>query len=93
MDNTNKRVLLLVSITTYRVGDFLDAAQRLGVEGCVGSNLTHILESISRGGTLTVDIENIKQGCRQIEDYHRDYSLSAIIGVDEETTLLAAAAS
>ncbi len=38
------RLLLLVPTTSYRVGDFLDAARRLGVDVAVGSNQRQVLE-------------------------------------------------
>jgi len=41
---------------------------------------------------MTVDLMDLARGVSQIAGYHRDYPLAAIIGVDQETTLLAAKA-
>jgi biotin carboxylase len=41
---------------------------------------------------LALDFTDIAEGCRQIEAYAADYPLTAILGVDDETLLLAATA-
>lgn len=87
------RLLLLVPTKSYRIGDFLNAATRLGVSVAVGSNLKHVLEEFSDGGTVTIDFSDLKRGVSQIIDYAGTYPLNAIIGVDDETTVLAATAS
>ena len=86
------RVLLLVPTTSYRIGDFLDAAERLGLDVAVGSNQRHVLEEFSDGGTVTIDFENVERGTSQIVYYASNYPLKAIVGVDDETTILAAKA-
>ena len=86
-----KRLLLLVPTTSYRVGDFLDAAQRLGAEVAVGSDQSQLLES--HGRTVSVDFRDLDEGVRQIVAYAGRYPLVAIVPTDEETTLLAALAS
>ena len=92
-DRKISRVLLLVPTTTYRIGDFLDAATRLGIEVAVGSDQKHVLEEFSDGGTVTIDFKNIGRGTSQILDYANQYPLKAIIGIDDETTQVAANAS
>jgi formate-dependent phosphoribosylglycinamide formyltransferase (GAR transformylase) len=87
------RLLLLVPTTSYRIGDFLDAAERLGVDVAVGSNQRQVLERYSEGRTVTLDFKDVEQGVAQIETYSRDYPLAAIVGVDDETTVIAAKAS
>jgi biotin carboxylase len=86
-----KRLLLLVPTTSYRVGDFLDAAHGLGAEVAVASELPQVLES--HGSTVSVDFRDLDQGVRQIVAYAGRYPLAAIVATDEETTLLAALAS
>lgn len=87
------RLLLLVPTTSYRIGDFLAAAHRRDIDVAVGSDQQSVLEQFSQGRTLTVDFKALDHGIAQITAYHRDYPLGAIIGVDQETTLLAASAS
>ena len=88
-----KRLLLLIPSTSYRVADILAAAHRLEVEVAVGSDRRQVLEKYSEGRTATFDFRNLQRGVRQITDYAENYSLGAILGTDEETTVLAAMAS
>lgn len=90
---SSRRLLLLVPTTSYRIGDFLDAAERLGIDVAVGSDERHVLELYSGGSTLSVDFDDLDRGVAQIEVYSNDYPLAAIVGVDDETTLIAAKAS
>ena len=88
-----RRVLLLIPCTSYRARDFLDAAHRLGIEVVVGSNHGHVLETHAESRTLTVDFEPVGEGISQILAHARKHPLSAIVGTDDATSLLAAAAS
>ncbi len=90
---TTGRLLLLVPTTSYRVGDFLKAAHRLGVEVAVGSNRRQVLEKYSHGRTVTLDFRQVEKGAEQIVAYTKKYPLQAIVPTDEATTLLAARAS
>lgn len=87
------RLLLLIPTTSYRVGDFIAAAGQLNVDLVIGSNQRPVLEKFSADRTVTLDFSNIAEGCRQITAYASDYPLTAILGVDDETLLLAATAS
>ena len=87
------RLLLLVPTTSYRVGDFLDAARRLGVDVAVGSNRRQVLEQFAEGKTVTLDFTDLEKGVAQIRAYARDYPLQAIVPVDDEPVPLAAEAS
>lgn len=92
-DTAAGRLLLLVPTTSYRIADFLQAGDRLGADVAVGSDQSSLLSGLSDGRTLAVDFRDLERGVAQITDYHRAYPLAAIIGVDQETTLLAASAS
>ncbi len=87
------RLLLLVPTTSYRVGDFLDAAHRLGVDVAVGSNRRQVLEQYAKGKTVTLDFTDLEKGVAQIRAYAREYPLHAIVPVDDEPVPLAAEAS
>ena len=91
--DSQHRLLLLIPTTSYRVADFLDAACRLNVAVAVGSNQRHVLEAFADGLTVTIDFLDPEKGVREICAYARDHPLSAVLGVDEETTVLAAKAS
>jgi biotin carboxylase len=87
------RILLLVPTTSYRIGDFLAAAERLGVKVAVGSDQLQVLEQFSGGHALTLAFKSAVRAVAQIEDFNRTYPLSGIVGVDDETTLIAAMAA
>jgi len=89
----SRRLLLLVPTTSYRIGDFLDAAGRLGVEVAVGSDQRQVLELYAGGGSLHVDFADPDRAVAQIVAHDAGYPLAAIVGVDDETTLIAALAS
>ena len=91
--DTTGRLLLLIPTTSYRVGDFLEAAHGLGVEVVVGSNRRQVLEKYSQGGPVTLDFRNLEKGVQQILAYARKHTIKAVVPVDEEYVLLAAKAS
>lgn len=59
----------------------------------MGSGQPSVLEAFADGATMTVDFTDIELGSNQIRAYHDQYPIAGIIGVDQETTLLAAMAS
>ena len=69
------------------------AAARSGVEVVVGSNRKLALDALSGGATLAVDLRDADRGVTRILAYAKRRPLSAIVGVDDETTLLAARAA
>ena len=87
------RLLLLVPTTSYRIGDFLAAAERLGVEVAVGSNQIDVLEPFAAGRTLSVDFTDLEEAVARIKAFDADHPLAAVVAVDEETTLVAAEAA
>ena len=88
-----KRVLLLLTTTTYRARDFLDAAERLGVEVVVGTDQRQSLEAEAPGKALTLNFGDHSAATADIATFSRRYPLDAIVGADDETTLLAAMAA
>ena len=80
-------------LSICRHPSLLNAASRLEIEVAVGSNQAHVLEEFSGGRTLTVNFDDPEIGTTQIIHYAKSYPLRAIIGIDDETTLIAAMAS
>jgi biotin carboxylase len=85
------RVLLLVPTSTYRTSDFLAAAAGLGLEIVVGAERRNALESVAPGGTVRVDLDDIGRGTATIVDLAAERPLDAVVGVDDGSTLVAAA--
>ena len=87
------RVLLLLPTRTYRAHDFMAAARRLGLEVVVGSERRQAFASLFPGGHLRLDFLKPRQAVRAIEVFARSYPLDAVVAVDDDGTLLAAAAA
>ena len=87
------RVLLLLPTRTYRAHDFMEAARRLGLEVTVGSERRQAFASLFPGGHLQLDFHRPRQAMRAIAAFARSYPLDAVVAVDDDGTLLAAAAA
>ena len=87
------RALLLIPSTSYRARDYLEAARRLDIEIVVGSDHSQALEAFSAGRSLALEFSPIGEGVARILEYAHRFPLRAIIGTDDETAVLAAAAS
>ena len=87
------RVLLLLPTRTYRARDFMEAARRLGLEVVVGSERQQAFAALFPGGHLQLDFLRLRRAVRAIEAFARSYPLDAVVAVDDDGTLLAAAAA
>jgi len=87
------RVLLLLPTTTYRTPDFLEAAERLGLEVTVASEESSALEGSNPDGLLTLDFREPAACARRVEEFARRVPIAAAVGVDEQTVVAASAIS
>ncbi len=87
------RVLLLLPARTYRAHDFMEAARRLGVGVVVGSERQQAFAPLLPGSHLRLDFLRPRQALRAIAAFARSYPLDAVVAVDDDGTLLAAAAA
>jgi biotin carboxylase len=85
------RVLLLLPTTTYRTSDFLAAAAKVGAEVTVASEEPSTFEGANPAGLLTLDFRDPGECARRVVEFSRTYPVDAVVGVDEETALAAAA--
>ena len=88
-----RRVLLLMSTTTYRAGAFLDAARRIGIPVTVGSERAQALEWANPVGHLTLDITDARRSLPAIEDFARGCPVGAVLAADDDGAELAARAA
>ena len=88
-----ERVLLLIPSTSYRARSYLEAARRLGIELVIGSDHRQVLDGASGGRALAIEFSPVGEGVSQILDYAHRFPLNAIIGTDDDTAVLAAAAA
>ncbi len=87
------RLLLLLPTRTYRAHDFMEAAERLGVDVVVGSERKQVLADLVPGKTLALDLVNPEAAAQTILAFAQDYPLDGVLGVDDDTTILGAMAS
>jgi biotin carboxylase len=90
---TVPRVLLLLPTTTYRTHDFLEAARRLRLDVTVGTEERSALEGANPEGLLTLDFREPAACARRVSEFARRQPIAAVVGVDEETAVAAAAIS
>lgn len=90
---TKPRVLLLLPTRTYRATDFLDAALNLDVEVVVASEEPATTKDLSPRDTLVLNFRDSIIGTQSIQEYAENHPIAAIIGVDDDTTMLATTAS
>jgi biotin carboxylase len=87
------RVLLLLPTTTYRTADFLEAARTLELDVTVASEEPSAFESANPDGLLTLDFRDPAACARRVRDFAARLPIAAVVGVDEETAVVAAAVS
>src|SRR3989338_8030920 len=68
----------------------MNAAERLWVDVVVASDERQALSETAGGKTLTLDFFNLKESTEEAVAFARSRPLKAVVGVDEESTLLAA---
>lgn len=93
MNSEKPRVLLLLPTRTYRATDFLDAALKLDVEVVVASEEPATTAELSPKDTLVLDFRNPTAATQTIVEYAETHPITAIVGVDDDTTMVATIAS
>jgi len=86
-------VLLLLPTTTYRARDFIEAAARLGVETVVGSDRKQALQDLQPARGVTLDRRDPAVSAARIAAFAASQPLAAIVPTDDESAVVAAAAS
>ena len=87
------RILLLMDTESYRAGDFLRAAQRLGLSVMAGTDQHHVTEQLAPERNLSVDYADEEASLAAITAAHERSPFSAIVGIDDTGTALAARAA
>src|SRR4029077_12216743 len=84
------RVLLVMRTRTYRAKAFLKAAARVGVTVTVATEREQPLARLARGASIALDFGDPRQAAAQVTEFAAEYPLGAVVGVDDDTTVLAA---
>ena len=87
------RVLLLLPTETYRAKDFLAAAERLGVDVVVGSERRQAMADAMGDRAVVVPLSNVDAAVEVIAALHDRLRLDAVLAVDDQGLVVAAAAS
>lgn len=87
------RVLIIIPTTSYRAHDFMAAARRLDIEIIIGSEHRQALSGLLPDSSLALNLRKPESSIEKIKELNKRMPLSAIIGVDEETVVLAAIAN
>lgn len=87
------RLLLLLPTTTYRAPDFMQAAEALQVEVVVGSDRRQALADLTPGKTIALDFSRPGVAAQEILEFARRYPLDAVLGVDDDSVVLASVAN
>jgi len=85
------RLLLLLPTTTYRTADFLAAARTLGVDVVCASERPNTLEAQLPDHFLTLDFADPDGAATTVAAFSRTHALRAVVGVDDLTSVAAAA--
>ena len=93
MPTSASRLLLLLPTRTYRTEAFIDAATRLGVELVCASERPSTLEELSPNSLVTLDFADPYGSAETIVRFARSRPIDAVVGVDDLTTVTAAAIS
>ncbi|MGH9067220.1 MAG: ATP-grasp domain-containing protein [Acidimicrobiales bacterium] len=87
------RVLLLLPTESYRAKDFLAAAERVGVEVVVGCDRRLALADAMGDRAVVVPLAKVGVAVEIIAALHERRSLDAVLAVDDQGLVVAAAAS
>jgi len=83
------RLLLLLPSTTYRTAAFVDAARRISADLTVASEQPSTLEAANPTGLLTLDFQHPERAAEQAHDFARRHPIDAVVGVDDDTAVVA----
>ena len=86
------RVLLLLPTSTYRAPDFVDAAQRLGVEVVVGSEFKQAMAGEMGDRAVVVPMDDRTAGADAVVALHERSPIDAVVAVDDRGVEIAALA-
>jgi len=87
----NDRLLLLLPTTTYRTEAFIAAARTLGVDLVCASEKPNVFEAEAPEHLITLDFADPEGAAATVAVFQEARPLRAVVGVDDTTTVVAAA--
>lgn len=86
-----RRLLLLLPTATYRTAAFVEAARRLRVDLTVASERPSTFQAANPTGLVTMDFSRPDVAAEQARAFARAHPLAGVVGVDDDTAVVAAA--
>ncbi len=80
----------MLPTTTYRTAAFVEAARQIGVELTVASEQPSTFQATSLGGLLTLPLQDPQRAATEASLFAKKYPLAAVVGVDDDTAIVAA---
>jgi len=87
------RLLLILPSTTYRAAAFIEAAGRLDLDLTIGSDHRSTLAAAQPARLLALDFGSAEAIAGVVRDFHARHPLTGVLGVSDETAIVAAIAS
>jgi biotin carboxylase len=85
------RLLLLLPSTTYRTAAFVEAARQIGATLTVASEQPSAFEPANPAGLLTLNFDSPGLAVQQALKFARLHPIDGVVGVDDDTAIIAAA--
>ena len=80
----------MLPTTTYRTAAFVEAARQIGVELTVASEQPSALQAANPGGLVTLPLQDPQRAATEAFLFAKQYPLAAVVGVDDDTAIVAA---
>ena len=90
MNHANISVILIIPSASYRTNPFIDAATKLDINILVITDKSQVFSEYYPDNVITMNFEHWQESIEIIHEWSERYDLKAVIGVDEESIILAA---
>jgi len=90
MNHANSSVILIIPSASYRTNPFMDAATKLDLKVLVITDKSQVFSEYYPDNVITMNFEHWQESIENIREWSERYDLKAVIGVDEESIILAA---
>lgn len=90
MKQANTSVILIIPSASYRTSPFMDAVSKLELKVLVLTDKSQVFSRNYPDKVITMDFENWRVQIENIREWSVKHDLQAVVGVDEESIVLAA---
>ena len=90
MDKTSIAVILIIPSASYRSNPFMNAADKLDLKILVVTDNSQVFSDQFPDNIITMNFDHWTEKLDEISEWSDRFNLMAVIGVDEESILLAA---